>query len=200
MKRRLELLQQESLQAALYDEERHMMREALLDYIHQNPAPSASYRSTGRSTFLKRNRNRLLVMAIILLAVASVVFTAQRSAPGDTLYVVKRGVNERAQGMFAFSAEAKARHQVGMMEHRLVEVIELDASGTLTPERHEALRADFKDHIGVFNTHLKSLIDTGKEQNIAKAALVNAYFNTTLNKNARGVRFFLDINTQTIVQ
>ena len=61
-------------------------------------------------------------MALVLLLGTTVVHGAERSIPGDPLYVMKRGVNERVLGVFAVSDDAKARLETKFVDRRLEEI------------------------------------------------------------------------------
>jgi|GEM_PF-6604239 hypothetical protein len=61
-------------------------------------------------------------MALLLLVGTTVVHGAERSIPGDALYGMKRGVNERVLGVFAQSDDAKARLETKFVDRRLEEI------------------------------------------------------------------------------
>lgn len=73
-------------------------------------------------------------------------FMAERSVPGDALYVVKTSVNEEVRGMLAVGAEADAKWEAELAARRLDEAAKLDASGDLTDETASKLNAEFTTH------------------------------------------------------
>lgn len=71
------------------------------------------------------------VFAVSVFAIflgTGVVFSAQSALPGDVLYPVKVGVNERVLSFISFSDESKAKYDVRLVQLRLEE-IEKVASG-----------------------------------------------------------------------
>lgn len=85
-----------------------------------------------------------LVLLFCLVGVSSV--SAESTLPGDALYGVKTGINERVLGWFANSPDAKAQWQLALADRRLEESETLARENKLTPELKTALRSEFSDH------------------------------------------------------
>lgn len=85
-----------------------------------------------------------LVIAVVIGGGASVA--AENSLPGDFLYGVKTGVNERVMAAFSANAEAKANFEASMAERRVEEMERLAVKGTIEADVSARLQENFQAH------------------------------------------------------
>jgi len=134
---------------------------------------------------------------------ASVV--ANNSVPGDALYGLKIGVNEKIEASLAFSEEAKAEEHLEAIAERHAEGKKLEAEGKLSAEAKAGLNANIDAHAKAFTTALANVKAAGNAEATAQleaklqAALeaaagasanpsvnANANTNANLNSNSQG--------------
>lgn len=89
-------------------------------------------------------------MAIAVLILAFIIsggvsFAAEKSLPGNPLYIVKTTVNENVRSVLAYSPEANAAWQAEAAERRMQELVTLSEHGDLTPAIAARLRVKFED-------------------------------------------------------
>lgn len=87
-----------------------------------------------------------IIIAVLLVAGGGVSAAAQTTEPGDFLYPMKTGVNERVAGAFAFGAESQAAFSASLAQERLEEALELGAEGRLSADAAADLRSRFNAH------------------------------------------------------
>lgn len=85
-----------------------------------------------------------LVIAVVVGGGAS--FAAENSLPGDVLYGVKTGVNEKVMAAFATTAEAKANFEARTAGRRLEEMERLSAKGKVDANVAADLQENFQAH------------------------------------------------------
>lgn len=126
---------------------------------------------------------------------------AQSSAPGDALYGLKIGVNEKIEGAFAFSEQARAEEHLEAIAERHAEGKRLEAEGKLSAEAKASLNANIDAHAQAFakalasvkasgnaeattqlETKLQAALDAAAGGSASANANVNA--NATINSNA----------------
>jgi len=94
------------------------------------------------SHFSNDKRKKLVLGAVIIvLALLSLGFIAQRSLPGGVFYDLKTRVIENLNESAQASKESKANYQTTRMEARLEELKALTEKGSLSAEAQEDLRA-----------------------------------------------------------
>jgi len=85
-----------------------------------------------------------LILGLLLSGTAS--YAAEGSVPGDLLYPVKVGINEKAESALAFSAESKAALEAKFAERRLSEAANLAVKSKLNADASAKLSNDFAVH------------------------------------------------------
>lgn len=85
-----------------------------------------------------------IVLGLLLSGTAS--YAAEGALPGDLLYPVKIGVNEKVGSALALSAESKATLEAKFAERRLSEATNLAADNRLTADTSSKLSNDFAKH------------------------------------------------------
>lgn len=128
---------------------------------------------------------------------------ANQSLPGDALYGLKIGVNEKIETALSFSDESRAAEHLEAITERHAESKKLEAEGKLNAETKASLNANIDAHIKAFTTALANVRASGNAQAITqletklKAALdatnntsasanANANANANLNSNSQG--------------
>lgn len=104
-------------------------RSRLFEAMRSSPVPVESRRLVGAGwlrTLILARRPGLVAVAILLLAIisGSTVYASQRSLPDDSLYVVKKGV-ENIQLALTPGSEARAVLRSQLAQRRVEEVIAL---------------------------------------------------------------------------
>lgn len=107
-----------------------------------------------------------LAIGLMLVIGGGTSFAAQGALPGDTLYPVKVGVNERVEGAFAIGAENQAEFESERAERRLEEAEKLAVQGRLNAETREEITERFDAHV---RSALESTqrLDAEQKQDIA---------------------------------
>src|SRR5689334_22541541 len=119
-----------------------------------------------------------LALAVALGGGASIA--ANHSLPGDALYPIKVGVNEKVENALSFGQEAKAESDIKAAENRLEETEALEAKGTLGTTTQAELNANFDAHVDAVKAHIARLQADG---NWTAAAEVAAKFEATVTKH-----------------
>ncbi|MEK7618816.1 MAG: DUF5667 domain-containing protein [Patescibacteria group bacterium] len=123
-----------------------------------------------------------LILTLAVLASTGVSLAAEQALPGDFLYPIKVGVNERVQASLAATPKAKTQLQIRLVTRRIDEAEKLAAKGKLNAS--VALSLD-----GSVRAHSKEVEDQAKELNSkgeARAALeLSSNLETPLKVHAR---------------
>ena len=122
-------------QAGLSGKEKQFLETRLLELVRtKTPIRLEGQRSPFISfNFLSFKFMPIAILLIVLLG-GGVSFAAEGALPGDALYPVKVGVNERVRAALALGLEADAEWNVRQIERRLEEAEELSAEGELNAE------------------------------------------------------------------
>lgn len=140
--------------------------------------------------YFSRSFVRVTALATLLLMCTTLVHASERSIPGDSLYGVKRNVNERVLGVFAVSDTKKAQLETKFVDRRLVEIQKVvdnaqeeviratetgrtQAMTSLTSDTQEYI-ASLTDEVLVHATNAKNLISSVSEKGESENALVLA--------------------------
>ena len=102
-----------------------------------------------------------IILIIALLLSAGVSYSAESSLPGDMLYSVKTGVNERVSGWVAMSGEAESEHQANLAIRRLDEAEKLEAEGRLDIGLKSELESEFREHVKAADDEIDNLKEDG---------------------------------------
>jgi|GEM_PF-5713972 len=158
--------------------EKNEMRKALLNMMSQVPlaasvaAPRHSY--SFRSLWMIRMP---ITIALVLALSAGTSFAAQRAIPGDILYPVKVGVNEKVETLLAVSPKGSASVGVKHALTRLEEAVKLAENGKLDVVTQAQVKEDFYQNIADIKSNLKKLEGTG---DFNAAADINGKFEEAL--------------------
>ncbi len=167
--------------------ERDLLRERILSYMEYHPLPKQDLvlgdlrEGIVSESFITLHFNihslyaRLLGSALILFVIAA-PFVAERSVPGDVLYLVKTGINETVQGQLANSPYEKIEFETKLMERRIGEARTLASEGKLTEKVKTELAATVKEHTTAVQDGLAELRTTDADG----AAIAQIAFNSSL--------------------
>lgn len=106
----------------------------------------------------------ILILLAVLLVGGGTAAAAEGSLPGDALYSVKIGVNEKVRTAFAAGAEAKADVEADLAERRLSESERLFARGRLSEEVRVRLEERFDAHVNRVEHRIAKLEAEGKTE------------------------------------
>ncbi len=169
-------------------EEKSEMRGNILRAV-RDKAPARPILEGGYSIFSRFNINlkpaAAGVYAAILLSIglgSAASYAAQGALPGDALYAVKIGVNERIQEVLAFSIESKAEVEADISEARLFEAAKLVEENRFTDENRTSIEDNFLRHAGKVQVRIEELKKKGRSR---VAADLSARFETSLEAHAQ---------------
>lgn len=163
--------------------ERRELRERILTYMEYHPLPKQKgiiEEKIESERFVMVHFNTIYtriaagVCAVLLLIVIPVA--AERSVPGDVLYLVKTGINEGIQAQFANSPYEKVALETKLMERRIAEARLLAQEGKLTEEVEAQIAETVKEHADAAQVGLAEL----REDNAEEAAIAEIAFGSAL--------------------
>ena len=183
--------------------ERRELRERVFAYMEYHPLPkqpmntielskdeilSESFITLHFNPFYARMMSGVLALVLIIAPVV-----AERSVPGDVLYLVKTGVNETIQGQLANSPYEKIVFETKLMERRITEARVLASEGKLTEEVQTQIAETVKEHTDAVQQGLTEL----REQDAEGAALAQITFNSSLEVQTAMIQATIDTATDT---
>ncbi len=143
----IEKLFKKATKASLTESERQVLRTHVLDFVREHPARvTESIPSPYAWTIFLRQHMMVTAIAIVCLISGASSALAQNALPGEPLYAVKTGVNEKVLGWFATTPEAKAEWQLSLADRRLEEIDTLSKEHKLTVETQSELEAKVDTH------------------------------------------------------
>ncbi len=125
------------------------------------------------------------VVALVVFTGGGASLAAEGALPGDTLYSVKLGVNERLERAFAVSEVAKANVEVRHAEERLQEVELLAAKGSVEELVVEEAVAKVESHVERVSEAARVLAQEGDE---TSADAVHTRLSSALAAHAEIIR------------
>lgn len=165
--------------------ERRELRERILSYMEYHPLPKQTSlrESFNRRMFSQRFARvhlnhlqmRLVGGALVLLLIFIPIF-AERSVPGEVLYILKTNLNEKIQGQLADSSYEKIEFETKLLERRIAEARFLASEGKLTEETTNQLEKTVKGHADAVRAELTEL----RGQDADGAAIAEIVFNSSL--------------------
>jgi hypothetical protein len=166
--------------------ERRELRERVFAYMEYHPLPKQSVtlheltrEGIPSESFITLHFNPFyarIASGILILVLVVAPFVAERSVPGDVLYLVKRGVNETIQGQLANSPYEKIEFETKLMERRIAEARVLASEGKLTDVVKVQIAETVKEHTDAVQQGLAEL----RVQDADGAALAQITFNSSL--------------------
>lgn len=168
--------------------ERRELRERVLSYMEYHPLPKQAGVITPKrldgipsqafTTFHFNFRSKYTRIATGVFAVILTVtpFVAERSVPGDALYLVKTNLNESIQGSLVTTPYEKIEFETKLMERRIAEARVLADEGKLTEEVKTQIADTVKEHADAVQTGIAELRTTDADG----AAIAGIGFNASL--------------------
>lgn len=165
--------------------ERHALRERVLSYMEYHPLPKqASLKnkfvqgipSQSFITIHFASRYTRIAGGFFIFLLVLAPFVAERSAPGDVLYLVKTGFNETIQGQLVSTPYEKIEFETKLMERRIAEARVLASEGKLTEAVKTQIAVTVKEHTLAVQTGLAEL----RVKDAEAAAIAEIGFNSSL--------------------
>lgn len=168
--------------------ERRELRERVLSYMEYHPLPKQAdvfvpKRLDGIISdpaiafpINFRSKYARITSGIFVAILVVTPFLAERSVPGDVLYMVKTGLNESVQGTLASSPYEKIEFETKLMERRIAEARVLADEGKLTEEVKTQLADTVKEHANAVQNGIAEL----RTQDADGAAIAGIGFNASL--------------------
>lgn len=165
---------------ALSADERASMRMRLEALTR---APRAAARPVPSPWFLLVMRPMPLAAIVLIISVssASVSFAASGALPGDVLYGVKVGINEKVELALAGDAESKANVLVRQAEERLKETEVLAVEGELSPDVAMTVAQTVADNV---DAAVEAAADLSEDGDDAAADGVRARISSALEAHS----------------
>jgi len=119
----LKNLVDQSKKVFLTDKEKQIMKSEVLGFIKKHPIQETSMNWLSWPAFKMPVLRYAPVMAVLTVVVTfGVSYAANYALPGDALYPIKVGVNEKVLGLLYISDESKAKYDVELAQLRLEEI------------------------------------------------------------------------------
>ena len=152
----------------LSDAERMRMRNTLKAYMAEHPARAPfmvraldmlTVQAAAVEEFMRIGtvRSGAAIALLIIFAGGSTSYAAQSALPGDALYPIKVGINEKVQLALARTPAAHAELDAEFAERRLQEAETLAVSGKLSPQISNTLASNLDVTAKDFNAQLATL-------------------------------------------
>jgi hypothetical protein len=165
--------------------ERETVRDRILSYMEYHPLKKERIEvgvlsELQRRDFIYIPFNTFWVKigsgAFALMLLVGVPFLAERSVPGDVLYLVKTEVTEGIRTQLASTPFEKVELETKLMERRIAEARLLASEGKLTTEVEAKIAETVKDHAQAVQSGLAEL----RIDDADGAALAEIVFNSAL--------------------
>jgi hypothetical protein len=167
--------------------ERRELRERVLAYMEYHPLPKkreqiivqpvGSIVSEPFTTFRINALYMRIASGIALTFLFVVIPTiAERSLPGDVLYLVKTEVNETIRGNFAETPYEKVEYETKLIQRRIAEARLLASEGKLTDEVQAQIVKTVKSHASAAQSGIAKM----RETNVDDAAIAQIAFGSAL--------------------
>lgn len=176
--------------------EKEQVRKALLNTMEGKIQPMAPSRERRSYVFTSMWMVRMPVtIAIVLALSAGTSFAAHQTIPGDILYPVKIGVNEKVEILLAVSSKRVASVTSRHALTRLAEAEQLASEGKLDEVTKAVVETAFTQNVANLKENLKKIEGDG-EYNVA--ADINAAFEEGLGNHLGAfVQLSLRVGTDT---
>jgi hypothetical protein len=133
------------------------------------PSPAWSFRVPARWL-------QLAAGAVAVIVFVVVPFAAERSVPGEVLYLIKTGVNENLQTQFSSTPLERAQLETRLIERRIAEARLLASEGKLTPELETQIAETVREHTKSAQAEISTLRETDTDA----AVIAEISLDTTL--------------------
>ncbi len=121
-------------------------------------------------------------VTVLVLIGGSTSFAAEGALPGDILYPVKVGLNEKVRAIVAFTPEAKADWNTSRVERRLEEAEKLTARGAVSEDTNAKIAAQFDESAERVEAGIAEIEASG---NVRKAADIASRLETSIRTHKK---------------
>ena len=165
--------------------ERAVLRERILSYMEYHPLPKQVGESVLMPLMLESQpfkiiritrRTMQFAMGFLVLTLVILPFPAERSVPGDVLYLVKTGINESVQGQLVSTPYEQIKFETKLIERRIAEARSLATQGKLTDDVKTHLAETVKEHTKNVTSNITAL----GAQDADGAAIARIAFSSSL--------------------
>jgi hypothetical protein len=136
-----------------------------------------SFFNRGDFVYIPLNTLRVKIFATLtaVVLIVGVPFIAERSVPGDVLYLVNTGVNEGIRTQLATTPYEKVTLETKLMERRIGEARLLASEGKLTLEVEAQIAETVREHASAVQTGIAEIrVDSEEEAALAGIAFSSA--------------------------
>ena len=179
----------------LTDAERAQLRGSLRAFMEEHPPRAPFFMlaldrieealdRASRFFSLGRARYAFSAALLILLVGGGTSYAAESALPGEALYPIKIGINEKIAATLAVSAEEHAYFDAQLAERRMEEAEQLAASGKLSPRESAQIELGLHLATANFNMHVAE-IATSSESGAATAANAQSELEATFAAHAQ---------------
>lgn len=142
---------------ALSDNEKKLMRNELVAFMHDHPVRNTLASRITVSVFLyasfaihRYGRPAVAFALILVVGIGGTSYAAEGALPGSALYSVKLNVNEKVAGALKFGSKEQAEWSAERATRRLEEAEKLAVRGELDAEKQTQLEELFDAHAAEF--------------------------------------------------
>lgn len=157
-------------------------KSQMMSSIIGTASPFQKYFYFSYESFVKVTASFLVVFFV---AGGTVSAFAEKAIPGESLYTVKTGVNEKIAGALAVSTSAKAEHETGLVVRRLEEVEKVLTKEDITDEKKEeiviSLTEDITEHRENVSLEIDKMLEEG---DVAEAVSASSELGGALDVHA----------------
>lgn len=186
MKRFSSQLKKQSESIKLSASERTDLHERLVSYMEYHPLPNKQAQKKAdeyiatepfRAIAFSKLHLKGILGILALVLIVGVPFFAERTLPGDPLYLVKVQFNEEVRSTFALSPYEKVEWEAERLSRRVSEARLLASEGKLTQEFEENVAEAVRKHSDAAQKEIETLRETDAEE----AAIAEIMFASALD-------------------
>lgn len=185
LEKKFEKFLKEAKKNALLSEEKEEIKSQLLSFIKENPEVANGEPLPNRASFVNIRPAFSYIFLAVMLAVLGgigISVVAQNALPGESLYPIKTGVNERVLALALFSDQAKAEYDINLAQLRLEEFETIDAQNKLTDKSSREVKTLLSDHLSDIKNRI---INLKNRENARIAAELSAKLEVLLKEHAK---------------
>lgn len=183
-------IEQEAKRIGLRAHEKEETKQHLVAFMRLHPVRNTAVaRLVGvrSGSFINHFAHSMPIVLILAVLFGGVAFGAEGSLPGDALYSIKVGVNEKIVEALSFSTEKKADWEADLASRRLDEAEKLASKGELSSEKKESIAARFESHIENVGAKLDAL---EKKDDFRASAAVSSKLESELSSHEKFLKTF----------
>ncbi len=183
--------------------ERRELRERILSYMEYHPLPK-QHEVITRDMIVSQHfitipfnslYTRLAAGVFAVVLIVGVPLFAERSVPGDALYLVKTEINEGVRAQLADSPYEKVALETKLIERRISEARLLAREGKLT----EAVQAEIAETVRGHASAAQSGLVELRASDVDEAAIAEIAFSTALDVQSAVLDTQLETSTTSSV-